>query len=388
MRFADISGQSTAREHLVNSFESGRIAHAQLFLGPEGNAGLAMAVAYGQYLNCENRTEGDSCGVCHSCRGFAQLQHPDLRVFFPTAKLPKESGKDGKETSADYTPEFRDAYQTNPFMGLDDWVSKTGEEKRTFAIRDKDVSEIISATKHKTFESKYRCIIIWLPEYFTHGIENKLLKTIEEPPPGNIILLVAENSDRLLPTIRSRVQLLRLPAFSDEEIQAYLESSASLDSDHARNLAFLSHGNIADAIRSIGEHDTVFRDSLKELLSLSSRKNVADLVDWVDGMASEGKAVQSRFLKYMIHFFREFLMSKLTGQEPRLSESETALFRFMDSVNFSGLENMISELDHNIYYLDRNANAKILFTDQGLKLLRLLQGSKISSSNKPEYGLR
>lgn len=85
MLFSDIIGQEDIKKKLIQSVRENRIPHAQLFLGPEGSGTLALALAYSQYINCKNRTEHDSCGICPSCIKYSKLTHPDLHFIFPTA---------------------------------------------------------------------------------------------------------------------------------------------------------------------------------------------------------------------------------------------------------------------------------------------------------------
>src|SRR5690606_7490045 len=225
MRFKDIIGHQQIKEHLVQTVKDNRVSHAQLFLGPEGSGGLALAVAYAQYINCEQKQENDSCGECGSCRRYQKLIHPDLHFSYPFFAT-KERG----EVAADYLEEWRHAFLSNPYMGFDYWRHQLDGGNKQANINIKEAHDIIKKLSLKAFEAEYKVHIMWLPEYLDKE-GNELLKLIEEPPAKTVFLLVSENQDKILNTIISRTQLLKIPKFSYADIKQYLINEKHVSAD-------------------------------------------------------------------------------------------------------------------------------------------------------------
>jgi DNA polymerase-3 subunit delta' len=199
MRFKDIIGQEAIKQRLINSVNENRVSHAQLFLGPEGSGSLALAVAYAQYLSCEDKQTDDSCGVCSSCRKYQKLMHPDLHFSYPFFAKHKD------DTALTYIEQWRDAFTANPYLSLDIWRGYLEAENKQANINIAECHQIIKKLSFKPFESAYKILILWLPEYLDKE-GNALLKVIEEPQPNTLFLLVAQNQDQILNTILSRTQ--------------------------------------------------------------------------------------------------------------------------------------------------------------------------------------
>src|ERR1700740_2732515 len=235
MQFKHIIGQEAVKQKLLGTVADNRVSHAQLFLGPEGSGSLALAVAYAQYLSCEDRQPDDSCGVCASCRKYQKLVHPDLHFSYPFF------AKDKNDTALTFIEQWREALTGNPYLSLDIWRSYLDAENKQANINIAECHQIIKKLSFKPFESVYKVLILWLPEYLDRE-GNSLLKIIEEPQPNTLFLLVAQNQDQILNTILSRTQLIKIPALGFEEIRHHLVEKHNQTIEAASQIAYLCNG--------------------------------------------------------------------------------------------------------------------------------------------------
>ncbi len=252
MFFKDIVGYRETKKKLLHIINNDRISHAQLFLGKEGSGNLAIALAYAQYVNCQQKGAEDSCGICPSCIKFQKLVHPDLHLVFPVATNEKVK-KD--PVSANFLESWRAAFLNNPYFTLADWqeIAETGNKQ--LLINTKESSDILKALSLKTYEAEYKIMLIWFPEKMNASSSNKLLKILEEPPEKTLFLLVASFAEQLLPTIISRVQLVKLNPINETELTDYIIEKYQLPKDKAENIARLSDGNVNQLIRIIEKGD-------------------------------------------------------------------------------------------------------------------------------------
>ena len=245
MQFKNIIGQEETKRRLIQTVKEGRISHTQLFLGNEGVGTLPLAVAYSQFINCANPTETDSCGICPSCVKFQKLVHPDLHFTFPTVAIDK------KKTSNDFITEWRSAFIENPYIGELQWLLKLDDEgKKQGNITAEECRDIFKKVGLKSFEAKYKTVIIWMAEYLSKE-GNILLKLLEEPPVGTLIILVAQDSEKVLPTILSRAQTLKIPRLTDDEIAQELVSKFQIEMRDAETISRVSEGNLSLAINLV-----------------------------------------------------------------------------------------------------------------------------------------
>src|SRR3954469_21956265 len=241
MQFKQIVGQEAIKQRLISTVNENRVSHAQLFLGTEGAGGLALAVAYAQYLSCEDKQPDDSCGVCSSCRKYQKLMHPDLHFSYPFFAKHKD------DTALTFIEQWRDAFINNPYLNLDTWRGYLEAENKQANINIAECHQIIKKLSFKPFESAYKILILWLPEYLDKE-GNTLLKIIEEPQPNTLFLLVAQNQDQILNTILSRTQLVKIPALGYEEVKNYLIKERNQTENSAAQIAYLSNGNLTEAL--------------------------------------------------------------------------------------------------------------------------------------------
>ncbi len=367
MLFAEIPGQDDVKKTLINSVKQSHIAHAQLFAGREGSANMALALAYGMYINCEDRQEDDSCGTCASCTKFRKLIHPDLHFVFPvntTKAVPKDP------MSAAFMKDWRNFIVTCPYPNLHNWGETIGTENKQLIINTEDSKNIIKTLALKSFEGEYKIMIVWLPELMKTEGANAILKILEEPPAKTVFLMVSNSIDKLLTTIQSRTQKVMIAPFSDEEIKNYLMENYSVDEKQASRIAFLADGNMEAGISMTGEptednHD-MFRDWMRLCFILFRKSsNLLELNQWSEAFAAQGREAQKTLLQYGINILRETLVYKHTQQQLVRLQSEDLKFveGFSKALTDEMIESVSKRLNETFYHIERNANAKITFMD-------------------------
>lgn len=368
MQFKDIAGHQEVKAYLVRTVSENRVSHAQLFLGPEGSGSLALAIAYAQFISCTERLENDSCGVCPSCRKYNKLIHPDLHFSYPFFR-----GGEKEDTLPDLD-EWRDQVLTNPYFNLDEWRERLDAQNKQPNINKAECMNILHRLSLKPFESEYKVMIIWLPEYLKQE-GNRLLKTLEEPADKTLIILVAENQDQLLNTIVSRTQLLKIPALSQDEIRDYLLSTHDVSENKAGQAAYLSEGNLQTALALLreGENDKfrIFSDWMR--MTFADRG--AQIITFADEISKTGRESQKSLLRYGISMIRECIMV-LSGAENLVYLPQAELdfvVNFSRQLDLAKAEALISELEKAHYHIERNANPKILFLDVSLQFVKILK---------------
>ncbi|TZF86235.1 hypothetical protein FW774_04090 (plasmid) [Pedobacter sp. BS3] len=369
MQFRDIVGQNEVKKHLLRTVQENRISHAQLFLGPEGSGSLPIALAYAQYISCQNRQVDDSCGECASCRKYQKLIHPDLHFSYPFFAKHKE------DTALTFLNAWREAFLANPYLGLDEWRSQLDAENKQANINIAECHQIIQKLSLKPFESEYKVLIMWLPEYLDKE-GNTLLKIIEEPPQKTLFLLVAQNQDQILNTILSRTQLVKVNRLTDEDIRDYLVKTHHVDAGRAMQIAYLSDGNLQTARNLYREDANNNFELFSNWLRLCFGNKVSQLTDYVETLAKMGRENQKDFLRYGIHFIRECILI-LSGAEKLVrlpsAEREVAINFSAKVLKLNQADAIISELEKAHYHIERNANPKILFLDVSLQLIKILK---------------
>ena len=379
MQFSEVIGQQKPAEILRNMARGQRTPHALLLLGPEGSGNLSLALAFTQYILCENRSETDACGHCAPCRKMQKLIHPDVHFSYPTIG--------SKVTSEQFLPQWRKAITENPYLNINDWLQLIGAENKQGNITKEECVSIIRKLSLKTFESTYKVLIMWLPEYL--GKEgNRLLKMIEEPPENTIFLLVAENQNLILNTILSRCQLVNVHGLSDREIVQGLVENNGLDQNTAQNVAFLANGNYNEALQLSGNKDNDHAKLFLEWMRIAYRGNPIQMVPWVDKVAKQGRENQKHFLSYALHFLREFTVLKIVGDtRVRLQNEElktaTNMAKVLELDQVEQLSKLFSDC---IFAVMRNANPKVLFLDASIQMHKIIK-KKLSETYqglKPE----
>lgn len=374
MQFKEVVGHQNIKEKLIHTIKENRVSHAQLFLGSEGSGNLALAIAYAQYIACENRQENDSCGVCSSCLKFKKLAHPDLHFVYPVA-----TSKDVKKdpVSDDYIAKWRESILENPYLNETKWYEIIDVENKQGIISKNESYEILKKLNLKTFESEYKIMIIWLPEKMNAFAANKLLKLIEEPPAKTLFLMVSENSEQILATILSRTQLIKIPKIDTDSITASLCDNFGLSPDKAKDIAHLANGNFYEAqnlIHSENEENYNF-EQFTALMRLSYQRKVIELIEWAEEISRIGREKQKNFLNYAIRLVRENFMLNLQRNEIVYLTSKEYSFseKFSQFINQENVNQIYEVLNRAHSDISMNANNKIVLLDMALKIIKLIK---------------
>lgn len=368
MQFRDIIGQKEIKEHLIQTVAENRVSHAQLFLGPEGSGNFALAIAYAQFISCIDRQESDSCGVCSSCRKYNKLIHPDLHFSYPFFR-----GGEKEDAMADLG-EWRELILTNPYFDLDEWRQRLDAQNKQPNINKAECLNILSRLSLKPFESEYKAMIIWLPEYLKNE-GNRLLKTLEEPASKTLIILVAHNQDQILNTIISRTQLVKIPALTSHDIKDHLVNTRHVSEAKAVQIAYLSEGNLQSALNFIKEDDNDNFRLFSSWMRMTFADKGAQICDFVDETAKLGRENQKNLLRYGVHLIRECIMILSQAADlVHLPEPELSFVnKFSEQLDLAKAEALVNELEKAHYHIERNANPKILFLDVSLQFVKILK---------------
>jgi len=396
MQFSKIINQQEVKQQLVELVQHNRLSHALLFLSKEGSGALSLAFALAQYITCERvssrqsaagsqqsglfgaepttsnikpQTLTDSCGICPSCLKAIQLVHPDIHFSYPV--VTKKAGS--PPLSVDYITEWREFIKLYPYGNVYDWLQFIGAENKQGNITANECNDIIRKLSLKSFESEYKVLIMWMPEYLgTEG--NKLLKLIEEPPPNTLFILVAENESLLLPTIVSRCQMIKIPALETSDIEKALIERSNTDPAKARQVAATAEGNYREALLLLQHAEEDWQSLLRDWLNSIIKTGPIAQTKWVEEISRLGREKQKQFLRYFNHLLEQSIRSKAMGNNTWLPDNEKD---FADRLNrladISQQQAIIEELDRATYYIERNANAKILFHALTIKLYHIIQ---------------
>lgn len=379
MKFSDIVGQNHLKNHLVNSVQKGRIPHAQLFIGPEGSGTLPMALAYAQYIICNNKGSENEGGSAACNLKFDHLQHPDLHFVYPVATT--DSIK-SNATSDDFLSTWIDFLKETPYGSVNDWYEAIGIQKKQGNISVHEAASILKKLILKPFEGGYKVMIIWMAEKMNTEAANKLLKLLEEPTDKTVFILIAEDEKAILQTILSRCQILHFNALNEQEIVQGLIEKESCDEVDAYSIAKQAQGNYNKALklRYNITNEYPFDEWFVTWVRAAFRANknarvVSDLIKWSDEIAAIGREKQKLFLNHCMELFRQALLlnystSELVYMEPKVENFK--LKNFAPFVNEHNILEIYQEIEDATYHIERNGNAKMIFTDLSIKLTRLI----------------
>ena len=371
--FRDIIGQTETQNKLLQEYAEGRVPHALLISGPEGSGKMALALAYARLLLCTSPNENDGCEACASCHKINKLIHPDLHFAFPIIK--KDSKKDS--VCDDYIKLWREFLLNEPYPSFEQWTNKLKAGNSQPIIYTKESDEIIRKLNLKSSEGGYKVMIIWLPEKMKEEGENKILKVLEEPPMKTLFILVSDNPEGILQTIKSRTQLIAVPPIEERDITQALEDKWALSDKDAKDVAHLSNGSMIKAISTITNNETNKQnfDLFVSLMRLAYMRNIKELKAWSEKVAGMGREKQKAFLEYTQRMVRENFMNNFQMKDLVYMNSFEKNF----SVNFSPYINeynaigLMEELNKAQQHIIQNVNAKMVFFDFVLKIIVLLK---------------
>ncbi|WP_044401183.1 ATP-binding protein [Lacinutrix sp. Hel_I_90] len=379
MLFNTIIGQQHIKNHLTISVDNGRIPHAQLFVGPEGSGTLPMAIAYAQYLLCNN-TEGENTNGNAACNlKFKNFSHPDLHFAFPVTSNDKVKKH---PVSSHFLEEWREVLKKQPYGNLFDWYKALGVDNKQGQIGVDEALDIVKALALKPYEGGYKIMIIWMAEKMNTAAANKLLKLIEEPPNKTVFILIAEDEEQIISTIRSRCQTLHFPPLAEVDIKNALIKNYNLNEAVATNLAHQANGNYNKACDLVyhDSEDTQFENWFifwirAAFKAKGNKAAIHDLISWSEDIAKTGRETQKLFLNFCLDFFRQALLLNYNAEALVYMDIKNEKFdlkNFAPFVHNNNILEISSELQDAIYHIERNGNSKIILTDLSIKLTRLL----------------
>lgn len=408
MQFDKIIAQEQVKRKLRELVQNNRLSHALLFLGKEGSGALPLAISFAQYILCEKANpkvkyenaaslfggeksestllyQEDSCGMCSSCIKVNQLIHPDLHFSYPALK--KDTRHD-KVVSTDFISEWREFIQQFPYHNVADWINFLKENSKSkienpinkqgniTVFECDDISHKLSL---KSFESPYKILIMWMPE-FLGASGNKLLKLIEEPPPDTLFIFVAEDESAILPTILSRTQLIKIPSLSNADVEKALIKNYSVQPESATQIAAISEGNFREALLLLQTPEEDLLLKVREWLNVTVKNSVNAQIKWIDEISRTGREKQKQFLKYFIHLVEQAIRVQYLNEEDLGSfpeEERDFALRLNKMCSIEAQEAIVKELDNAIYYIERNAHAKMLFHSLTIRFLHIIKDNSL-----------
>lgn len=369
-------GQEEAKKRLKGMVADDRLPHAMMLCGPEGSGKMALALAFASYLLCERRSDaGDSCGQCSQCAMLRKWAHPDLHFTFPTIKLPSMS-PEHKPVSDDFAAQWRQLLASGPYFSLNQWMEAIGAENQQAIITAGESDELSRKLSIKSSQGGYKVSLIWLPERMNAECANKLLKLIEEPPSQTVFIMVCEEPDKLLDTIRSRTQRIDIKRIDDASIRQALMERRGLDADTATRITRIANGSWLKAVGALDadNENEQFLMMFQKLMRLAYSRKVKELKQWSEAMQTMGREKQKRFLAYFLRLVREnfaynFMQPELNYMTQQEEDFARNFARFVNEKNVLQMNELGNRAIRDI---SQNANAKIVFFDMAMQMIVLL----------------
>ncbi len=396
MLLSEVIGQEKLKQQLVDMVQHQRLSHAILFVGPEGSGALPLAVAFAQYIvsipNNNEAVGADLFGAPEASNPSttkvyspeeiaelpayhraSQLMHPDLHFSFPS--ITEKPG--AKNVSSNFIEEWREFINGYPYGNVFDWLQSIKAENKQGNISADECNDIIKKLSFKSFESAYKVLVMWMPEYL--GKEgNKLLKLIEEPPANTIFLLVANSEEQILPTIMSRCQFIKVPRLTTQEIETALIQKGHIEPGKAAQIAAISDGNYREALHLLQHSDADFLTQIREWLNAILKGGPLAQMKWVEETSKMGREPQKQFLKYFNHLLEQSIRIKVLGTDiPLDPDLKDFAVRINKIAGVGQLEAIVQELDKAVYHIERNANPKMLFMALGIKFYHIIQNKSL-----------
>ncbi|WP_029034288.1 ATP-binding protein [Salinimicrobium terrae] len=379
MLFSEVLGLPHIKNHLTTTVDNNRIPHAQLFIGSSGSGTLPMAIAYAQYVLCGNTGSENNTGLEACNIKMNKLAHPDLHFAFPVANNDKVKKN---AVASHFSEEWRQFVEQEPYGSLFDWYQKLGIENKQGKIGVDEAHDIVKSLSLKSYEGGYKVMIIWMAEKMNDSCANKLLKLIEEPPQKTLFLLITEEEENIIQTIRSRCQALHFPPLNEAVIAEGLIAREHCDRPKAMTIAHRANGNFNSALHILKHNsgDEQFEEWFISWVRTAFKAKgdktaLAELIAWSEMIAGTGREPQKKFLLYCMDFFRQALMYNYKAKDLVFMEPQTKGFKldkFAPFITGNNITGITKELEDAVYHIERNGNAKIILTDLSIKLTRLI----------------
>lgn len=375
MQFKDIIGQEEIKSKLIRSVQENRVPHAQMLVGPSGNGKLALALAYAQYIMCQNRGETDSCGVCPACQKMSKYIHPDMHFVMPTA-LTKKVKKDNESDM--FLDDWREyMLKCEGYANEEDWYSFLDIENKQGFISVRDAKTLIHKLNFKAFEGSYKIVIIWMAEKLRTDTANKILKILEEPPAKTVFLLIAEEPEEILATIKSRTVIHKIPRIDINDLQDSLIEKFSLDAQKAHDIALIANGNWITA-KYLSQENSDYKynfHTFQQWMRLCFKNKIPELIDLSSNLKDLGREKQKMLLSYGLNIVHNALLANNGLSDKVLLPDDEKQFciNFAPFINNENVTAITSLLSESIDQIEQNAYAPLLFTNLSFKLCTLLR---------------
>lgn len=371
MQFSEVTGQDIIKKQLVQFVDNDRIPHAMMLIGTEGRGALSIALAFAQYVLCDQPIEGDSCGQCPHCTKVAKLIHPDVHFSYPVVGITGKKRKD--VVSTDFIKSWRSLILENPYFNYTQWLDYIDSQKAQGDINAYECLEIIKKLGLKSFSGKQKILIMWLSEYLGNN-GNRLLKLIEEPPEDTLILFITENTDAVLNTILSRFQIISLPPIHKDAIVKHLMQKSNVASDLAQQISDQAGGSMIKAQSLINHSEVDLHDQIIAWLRVCYKSRPEEIIAWVEDFAKEPKEYQKYFLSSSLYIFREILIYNNSSTVSSVIESKIANLAKVLNVNKIG--RISGKVSESIVLLNRNINVKIMMMSSSLDIGEAMRASE------------
>jgi DNA polymerase-3 subunit delta' len=374
VQFSKIIGHAALKARLIGNIREGRVAHAQFVIGPRGSGVLPLALAYATYLFCQEPGEGDSCGRCPSCQMMAKIAHPDLNLAFPIFL------SDKVKTCESFLPEWRAAVLEQPYLDDEMWRARLSGENKQLRMGVDIAAEMMRKLSLRSHQGGWKVMLVWLPGTMNLEAANKLLKGLEEPEPKTIFLLVDSSNDRILPTILSRTQLVKVAAPDPGEVAAALrERYPELTLEQAHGIAARSEGDLLEAFAMAEGREEELFVFFRDWLRACYANKVSDTVDYGDYFAKMGREQQKGLMTYALYLIRQCMLQWQDAPQLVRAFGEEMDFvkKFSALLNASNVDGIRRELETAHGHLERNANPKVLFLDLSYRMGALLRTKEV-----------
>lgn len=376
MNWSEVIGQEDIKQKLSGMVDGGHVPHAMILCGPYGCGKMAMALAMASYLLTEGSMRiNPQFNRANSEAMLGQWEHPDLHFSFPTIKRAGMSA-DHQPVSGDYAKEWRQMLMQGPYFNISQWMDYMDAANQQAIITGAESDELARKLSLKSSLGGYKVAVIWLPERMNLTSANKLLKLLEEPPQQTIFIMVSEEPEKLLDTIKSRTQRIDLKRLTNKDICNALIEQRGIDEDSAQRIARLANGNWMNALDALNtsNENRQFFDMFTMLMRLAYTRNIKELKKWSEAVAAYGREKQRRMLVYFIGQIRENFMYNFRNPELNYMTVEEENFSkkfspFINELNVIEISELMERANRDI---GQNANAKIVMYDLALKMIVLL----------------
>jgi len=376
--FSSVIGQQKIIDQMLSFENQSKTPHALMISGHSGRGGLCLAIAFAQFLLCENKTSNESCGMCSQCQKSYQLIHPDLHFSFPVVKHPnKKTRKDS--FSDDFVKDWRSIVLESPYFSYSDWLNHIQASEKQGDMNVTECNEISKKLSLKSFAGGKKILILWLPEFLGQNA-NRLLKLIEEPPDQTHLIFVTHQEEALLKTITSRFQIIKLPPIDKQSLSAQLVKEFEINAEEARRISMVTEGDYIEAKGLVSGANQDIIELIIKWLRICYQQNSAQLTEWTEKFGTFPKELQKQVLSYTLFILREFIkMTCLGNEQLSLNKEEFEKLKGLSTVlTLDKAEEIASIINESMYSIQRNANVRILMMADSLTIGQILRRKEVS----------